>query len=97
MALVSSAACNTPRQPQAPIVAVKSENKTVVEFNGKCAMAVADGFLDRLGHSEYKVEQDGKTYYFSSPEARDQFMSDFDKNKKAAQHNWAVARAETHS
>lgn len=57
-------------------------------YNGHCPMGLC---LKKMvkGDEKYDVEYKGKRYIFSSPEARDKFLSNIDKNIKAADQHWA--------
>lgn len=85
-------AATTPTAPPYDSVVVDRSNpeKTVVEFNGACANGVANGRYDVQGKKDYSVTRDGKTYYFSSAEARDRFMEDFQSNAQKAENNWSM-------
>jgi YHS domain-containing protein len=76
-------------QPYDSVVVDRSDpQKTVVEFNGACAQGVSEGHLNVQGKKDYKVTQDGKTYYFSNAEARDRFLKDYPNSAQRASANW---------
>ena len=90
---ISGFACSSsPTAPPYDSVVVDRSNpqKTVVQFNGACAGGVASGRYDVPGKKDFAVTQDGKTYYFSSAEARDRFMEDFQTNAQKAENNWSM-------
>jgi|GEM_PF-2489236 len=71
----------------------QAAQKAKAEFDGKCAMGVADGHMGEPGDAKYQSTVKGKTYYFCSPEAKSSFMKDADKNASQASLRWANARA----
>jgi YHS domain-containing protein len=96
---VSGAACSHPatEQPYDSVVVDRSNPQhTVVEFNGACAGAVQQGRYDIPGKKEYSVTRDNKTYYFSSVQARDNFMRNYADNSRKADEMW-LARAQIES
>jgi YHS domain-containing protein len=89
---ISGASCAsspTSEKPYDSVVVDRSNpQKTIVEFNGACAAGVEQGKYDVQGSKEYSVTSGGKTYYFSSASARDQFMDNFAENSKKADQMW---------
>jgi YHS domain-containing protein len=71
----------------------KDAQKVQAEFDGKCAMAVADGHPNEPGDEKYQASVKGKTYYFCSQEAKDRFMKDVTNNTQKASLHWARAHA----
>jgi YHS domain-containing protein len=69
------------------VVEKKSDRQMVAEFDGACAMALAEGKF-ALGNSKYVLQHDGKTYYFGSAEAKKKFEQNLDDNLQRANHNW---------
>lgn len=65
----------------------KSDRQVVVEFDGACAMAMADGKYN-IGEDKFVLQHDGKTYYFSSEAAKQKFEKNLTGNVKRAQQNW---------
>jgi hypothetical protein len=96
---VSGASCShsaTEKPYDAVVVDRSNPEHTVVEFNGACAAGVEQGKFDVQGKKDYSVTADGKTYYFSSAAARDQFMQNFAVNSRKADEMW-LARAQINS
>jgi YHS domain-containing protein len=67
---------------------VAAEVKNPAAYNGHCPMGLC---LKKMvkGDEKYDVEYKGKRYIFSSPEARDKFVSNIDANIKKANNHWA--------
>jgi YHS domain-containing protein len=75
------------------VVDRKSDRQVNVEFDGRCAMAVANGKLNIPGDKRYMLQHGGKTYYFASEDAKERFEQNLDANIDRAQDNWAQAHA----
>jgi hypothetical protein len=71
----------------------ESCKKTVVKpevcYNGYCPMGLTKK-LKVKGDHRYNLEYKGKHYIFSSPEARDSFMSKIDHHIKKADTHWEM-------
>ena len=65
----------------------KSDRQYLVEFDGKCAEALAQGKI-QLGDSRYVLQFEGRTYYFASTEAKARFERELRANLSRAQQNW---------
>lgn len=87
LCLLTLGACANQRgvdTKKAQTAAVESE----AEYGGKCAMSMCKK-SDKAGDERYSVDYRGKHYIFSSPEARDNFVSEIDSNIKKADEQWA--------
>lgn len=69
------------------VVEKKSDRQIVAEFDGDCAMALAEGKI-HLGDDRYVLQHDGKTYYFGSADAKQKFEKNLDDNLQRANQNW---------
>ena len=58
------------------------------QFEGKCAYNVAHGKHDVDGSPEIAVEYKGKTYFFSSKDAKDHFLGEIKSSVKSANRKW---------
>lgn len=75
------------------VVDKKSDRQVDVEFDGKCAMGVAEGRLDVPGDRKYVLKHGGKTYYFANQASKDRFERDLEANISRARDQWAMAHA----
>ena len=57
-------------------------------YEKQCAYSVSQGDLEVHGNNEYKLEHGGKTYYFSSLDAKKKFEKGLEKNINKADSNW---------
>jgi YHS domain-containing protein len=89
LVVLASACSSAPKPADQIVVTHKAADKMNVEFDGKCAMGVANGLMDHLGKADYRVDYKNKTYYFESADARDKFLKQIDKNVKRANLAWA--------
>src|SRR4051794_7485085 len=74
------------------IVDRKSDRQVNVEFDGRCAMAVAEGKLDVPGDDRYSLRHDGKTFYFANEEGMRKFQEKLRENIRRAENNWVNSR-----
>jgi YHS domain-containing protein len=92
MGCVLVAGCSHGKKQTEPnnmvVVDQKSPTKAVVEYDGQCAMAVANGKLGVAGDQSHKLEYNGKTYYFSSEKAKKKFAKRLPANVEKAEHHW---------
>ena len=65
----------------------KSEVKPTVSYGGHCPMGLTQK-MKIQGNHQYRIDYKGKHYIFSSPEARDVFMSKIDHHIKKADAHW---------
>ena len=65
----------------------KAETETTFAYDGHCPMGLTKK-LKVKGNPKYRVEYKGKNYLFSSPEARDSFLSKIDHHIKKADNHW---------
>ena len=65
----------------------KPEVKPTVSYGGHCPMGLAKK-MKIQGNHEYRIDYKGKHYIFSSPEARDVFMSKIDHHINKADAHW---------
>jgi YHS domain-containing protein len=60
-------------------------------YEGHCAMGVCRK-VRVPGQAKYSVMYRGNKYLFSTEDARDDFLSDIDKNIKKANREWEMAK-----
>lgn len=75
------------------VVDKKSDRQVVVEFDGQCAMGVAEGHFNVPGDRKYVLHHGGKTYYFANQASKDRFERDVEANVRRAREQWAQAHA----
>lgn len=87
--LFSGCASDAKRRSEQDMIVVekKSDRQYVAEFDGECAMALAEGKI-HFGDDRYVMQHDGKTYYFGSADAKKKFEQNLDDNLQRANHNW---------
>ncbi len=73
---------------QTPAPETKSVESPVA-FEGRCANSVCHDDMKTMGKKEFSMEHNGKTYYFSSAKARDNFKKDLLNNLNNANKNWS--------
>jgi YHS domain-containing protein len=72
---------------------VKKEEPAVqYEYGGTCAAAMKANKPEIKGDPAYSLEHKGRHFCFSSPEARDSFKKNIDKNIAIADRNYAKSR-----
>lgn len=95
--LLTFAACASKEQkPVASPVVTETEkiDKKNVAYGGNCGMGLC--LKKRVkGDTKYGVDYKGKTYLFSSAEARDKFVSNMDRNIELANKHWSALGAES--
>jgi YHS domain-containing protein len=83
---------NTPSSNSEPVpvpVPMITENAAPAAYEGNCAMGMC---LKKKvkGDERYSVDYKGKHYVFSSPQARDKFLANIDRNINLANRQWEV-------
>ena len=89
---LGSFACAHKEESQAPVVQMDVE-KGNYAYGGRCAASMTKNQFDVQGDPKYTLEHKGKTYCFSSADARDSFKRDTVKNIETADRHWKL-RAE---
>lgn len=85
--LFGFSACAHKKSCDKPACSKKAEVKEDVAFDGNCPMGLCMKKVVK-GEKQHRVEYKGKIYYFSTAEAKDQFLSNIDDNIKKANTQW---------
>jgi YHS domain-containing protein len=91
--LLAIGGCASHEKPVDVSTAGTSESKTEVAFDGHCGMSLCQKKIVK-GDPKYAIQYKGKTYHFSSAEARDQFMSKIDTHIEMANNHWTAMGAD---
>lgn len=86
--LTFSACANREHSGSTPIVNTTKETKKDVAYGGHCGMGLC---LKKKvkGIEKYSLDYKGKTYLFSSEEAKAKFIKDIDKNIQIANKQYS--------
>jgi len=82
-------ACSTTK-PNNYVMVEKDKTGHVdkIEYNGLCALQVAQGNFKNAGKDMFQVKKDDKTYYFGSEAAKNKFLSNYEVMRNKADANW---------
>ncbi len=86
-----SGCSSSPSNPDYDMVVVdrKSDRQVTVEYDGKCAMGVAQGRMDIPGNKDTALQYEGKTYYFANEAAKVRFEQNLKANVERSRDLWA--------